>query len=116
MDLIPKTEAQKIAERINQIQGDLSNHAVKQLEAIHSLVNTPGLQQGVLDAFGTNGVAALTAYGAFHAALAVAAPGNAAPAPNISVFQPQQDGTILYVAPPAPPEPEPEPEPEPPAE
>lgn len=64
--------------------------------------------QGVMDALGSNAAAALSRYAALYAALAGIGESGDLTAPNLDVFQSQQDGTVVYVAP----EPEPEPEPD----
>lgn len=112
MSLIPKTAAQKIADRIDSRQQELANHAASVLCSIYEEVNTSGLQQDILDTFGSNAVAALTKYESMRQSLAVVLPEVPVPAPDLNVFQPQLDGTVLYVAPEPPPEPEPAPEPE----
>ena len=103
--LIQKTNAQRIAEEIDASQNELLNHVQAMLKNIHAKVNTDGEQQAILDAFGANGVKALTSYAAMFQAVSAINPATAIPAPDLTVFQPQPDGTVLFVAPP---EPEPE--------
>ena len=108
--LIPKTEAQEIAERINASQVELLNHIESQLRIFHAQVNTEGKQQEILAAFGTNATAALTKYVAMRTLILQLKPTSTLPEPNFEVFVANEDGSVTYVAPP---EPEPEPEPEP---
>jgi hypothetical protein len=108
MSLITKTNAQRIAEEIDASQNELLNHVQSMLKTIHAKVNTDGEQQAILDAFGANGVKALTAYSAMFQAVSAINPSTDIPAPDLMVFQPQQDGTVIFVAPPIP-EPAPQP-------
>ena len=85
---------------------ELLNMAASKLKRIYGRVNTPGREQAILDRLGQGEVttaAALQVYVAFQTALEMARPGGA-PAANLEVFVPQEDGSVLYVAPP-PPEP-----------
>jgi hypothetical protein len=66
---------------------------------LHALANTPGHEQAIMDRFGPNAVQALTAFVAFSGALATVKPDLSLPPANTKVFQPQPDGTVLYVAP-----------------
>jgi len=104
----PHTTAANIAEIIASVPPFL----VAQMAEAYELVNTPGQQQAILDAmpdFGVTPTQALTLYATMQTALAsIGLAGNLA-APDLTVFVPQQDGSVLYVAPP---EPEPQPEPE----
>ena len=104
-NLIQKTNAQRIAEEIDAMQQEWLNHTQSIFKAIHAKANTEGEQQAILDVFGANGVKALTSYSAMFQAVAAINPATNIPAPDLTVFQPQQDGTVLFVAPP---EPEPE--------
>jgi hypothetical protein len=96
----------RIAGEIDKITSETIRFCEYQINRIYKLANTEGQQAAIFAAFGTNGVAALQAYAAFQAAL-VAVGGNA-PLPSLEVFQPQPDGSVVYVAPPAP-EPAPQP-------
>jgi hypothetical protein len=99
MQLTTTTKAQRIASEIESITSQTLAFVEAQLTRIHALANTPGEQSAILAAFGKNGVAALSAYGAFHAALTTAITRHNAPAVDAQVFQPQADGSILYVEP-----------------
>ena len=101
-DLIQKTEAQKIAERIDASQVELINHIESQLRSFHAAVNTEGKQQEILDAFGTNAVAALSKYVAMRTLILQLKPSTTVPEPNFEVFVANQDGSVTYVAPPEP--------------
>ena len=101
-NLIPKTTAQIIAEQIDSTQGELQNHVESVLRNIYSAANTHGEQQAIMDAFGTGATAALTKYATLHAAIAALNPATSVPVPDLTVFQPQPDGTVLFVAPPEP--------------
>jgi len=103
--LIPKTTAQIIAEQIDSTQNELLNHVESVLRNIHAAANTDGEQQAILDVFGTGAIAALTKYGTLHAAISALNPATSVPVPDLTVFQPQSDGTVLFVAPPAPEQP-----------
>jgi len=51
-----------------------------------------------MDAFGTGATAALTKYGTLHAAISALNPATTVPFPDLNIFQPQPDGTVLFVA------------------
>lgn len=104
-ELIPKSEPQKIAERIDERQTELIRHVESELKSFHAAVNTPGQQQAILDIFGTNAVAALQKYVAMRSLIAQLNPATTVPDADLDVFVPNQDGSVTYVAPP---EPEPE--------
>lgn len=101
MNLIPKTTAQLVAERIDAIQSELLRHVESQLAQIYSLVNTPDEQQAILDCFASPAKAVMD-YAAMQAAVAAINPATSAPVPDQAVFQIQPDGSVLYVAPPVP--------------
>lgn len=96
--LRPKTPAELIADRIDASQQELANHIAVQLRSLYEAVDTVGLQQEILDAFGVNATAALTKYEAMRQALAIIAPDVVVPIPDLSTFQPQPDGKVIYVA------------------
>ena len=104
MNLTTTTQAQRIAGEIEQVTSETIRFCEAQVNRIFRLANTEGEQAAIFQAFGTNGVAALQSYAVFQSAL-VAVGGNA-PLPSLEVFQPQPDGSVVYIAPP---EPEPEP-------
>jgi hypothetical protein len=93
--LINKTTAQIKAEKIDALQSELQSH----VESILSLIYA---EQAIMDVFGTGATAALTKYGTLHAAISALNPATSVPVPDLTVFQPQPDGTVLFVAPPEP--------------
>ena len=99
MSLIQKTHAQIIAEDIDQGQAELLHHVEAMLCNFYAKVNTPGLQQEILNAFASNAVKAVSDYAAMFQAVSAINPNTTAPAPVLTVFVPQPDGTVLYVAP-----------------
>jgi len=105
----PHTTAATIAEIISSVPA----FVVSQMSRAYALANTPDQQQVILDAmpdFGVTPTQALTLYVTMQTALASIGLAGNLPAADLTIFQPQPDGSILYVAPP---EPEPEPTPEP---
>lgn len=101
----------QIAAEIAQINNETVSFLRAQAKRAYALVNTPGQQQEILDAFPAIGLVpaqAVAAYAAFQAALAAVGAADGIPAPDLTIFQPQLDGSVLYVAPPPPLEPEPE--------
>ena len=104
----PHTTAATIAEIISSVPA----FVVSQMARAYSLANTPDQQQAILDAmpdFGVTPAQALTLYATMQTALASIGLAGNLPAADLT-FQPQPDGSVLYVAPPTP-EPTPEPEP-----
>jgi len=95
-NLINKTTAQIKAEKIDALQSELQSH----VESILSLIYA-----AIMDVFGTGATAALTKYGTLHAAISALNPATTVPAPDLNMFKPQPDGTVLYVAPPKPEQP-----------
>lgn len=95
MNLTTITSAQRTAAEIEQLTGETIDFVETQLRRIHSMASN----SSVMEVFGTNAVLALGAYTAFHAALNAVKPGHAAPAPDTTIFQPQPDGSVIYVAP-----------------
>jgi hypothetical protein len=105
----PHTTAAAIAEIISSVPA----FVVSQMSRAYSLANTPDQQQAILDAmpdFGVTPTQALTLYVAMQTALTSIGLAGNLPAADLTIFQPQPDGSVLYVAPP---EPEPTPEPTP---
>lgn len=87
------TPAFRVAAEIEQVTADTISFVEARLKHLHSLAADPA----VLEVFGKNAVAALTAYSAFHAALSVAKLDHTAPAFDLSTYQPQPDGSVKYV-------------------
>lgn len=99
--LITKTTAQRIADEIDSAQQELLNHVEATLSTIYSKVTTTGEQQAILDAFGANAAAAISAYVAMFQAVAAINPSTSVPVPDLAMFQPQPDGTVNF-SPPSP--------------
>lgn len=95
MNLTTITQAQRTAAEVEQITGETIAFVEFQLKRLHAMAS----DQSVLDVFGTNAASALGAYSAFHAALSAVKPDHSAPAPDTTIFQPQSDGRVIYVAP-----------------
>lgn len=89
------TPAFKAAAEIEQLTADTISFVEARLNQLHDLANDPA----VLAVFGTNATTALTAYSAFLTALTVVKPNHNAPSFDLTVFQPQADGSILFVEP-----------------
>ena len=89
------TPAFRAAAEIEQITADTISFVEARLKQLHELAGNPA----VLDVFGKNAVRALTAYSAFHTALTIAKLDHNAPPFDLSVYQPQPDGSVLFVAP-----------------
>ena len=89
------TPAFRAAAEIEQLTADTISFVEARLNQLHDLANDPE----VLAVFGTNATAALTAYSAFLQALSVVKPDHTAPSFDLTVFQPQPDGSILFVEP-----------------
>jgi hypothetical protein len=89
------TPAFRSAAENEQVTADTISFVEARLNQLHDLANDPA----VLAVFGTNATAALTAYSAFLQALTVVKPNHNAPSFDLTVFQPQPDGSILFVPP-----------------
>jgi hypothetical protein len=99
MNFVQTSPAREAANEISSIITEIIGFNRESLRRIYELVNTPDQQQAILDKFGPSGVEALTAYAALQSAMELVAPGSVPPA-NAEVFVSQEDGTVLYVAPP----------------
>lgn len=112
MNFTSITSAQKTAADIEQITSETISFVEARLKQLYSLSSNPE----VLSVFGENAVPALGMYSAFLQALSVVKPDHSAPDFDLQVFQPQPDGSVIYVPPAViatTPEPTPTPEPEP---
>jgi hypothetical protein len=101
----PHTIAAKLSQNIESVVPFLRAMAKNS----YDLANTPNRQQAIMDAlpdFGVSAAEALTVYGTIYGALASLNKADGLTAPNLEIFQPQPDGTVLYV-----PRAEPDPEP-----
>jgi len=96
--LIPKTTAQIKADKIDALQSELQHHVESILSLIYAEANTEGEQQAIMDVFGTGASSALAKYATLHAAISALNPATSVPVPDPTVFQPQPDGTVLFVA------------------
>ena len=100
----------KTAATIAEIISSVPNFVVSQMARAYQLANTPDQQQAILEAmpdFGVTPAQALTLYVTMQTALASIGLAGKLPAADLTIFQPQPDGSVLYVAPP---EPEPTPD------
>jgi hypothetical protein len=102
MNLLSKTQAQTIAEQIDQINVQTIGFLKSQARAAYSLANTAGQQQAVMYAFGTNAAQALSVYAAIYQTLAALGHADDLTAPDFDVFSPNEDGSVTYTAPPQP--------------
>jgi len=100
----------KTAATIAEIIASVPAFVVSQMARAYALVNTPDHQQAILDAmpdFGVTPAQALTLYATMHNAFSSIGLAGNLPEADLTIFVPQKDGSVLYVAPPAPaPEPE----------
>lgn len=97
----PHEIAAELAEIIKSTPSFLRDRMARAYER----VNTTGQQQAVLDAlpdFGVTAGQALTLYATMQGTLNGLGMGDGLAPADLTVFVPQQDGTVLYVAPPAP--------------
>lgn len=102
MSLIQKTNAEKIAQEIDAINNEAVNFIKAMMKNSFDKANTPNEQQAIMDVFGNNAVNALTVYSTFYNALDALDQANGLAVPDFTVFSPQPDGTVIYVAPPEP--------------
>lgn len=89
------TPALRAAAEIEQTTADTISFVEARLKYLHELA----ADQSVLDVFGKNAVAALGAYSAFFHALSFVKPDHSVPTFDPLVYQPQEDGSVLYVSP-----------------
>ena len=99
MNLLSKTQAQAIAEQIDQINVQTIGFLKSQAKAAYDLANTAGQEQAIMDAFGSNAAKALSVYSAIHQTLAALGESDGIAAPDFNQFSPQPDGTVTYTAP-----------------
>lgn len=99
MTLLNLTNPQRIAHEIDAAQQELLAHVEATLSTIYSKVNTSGEQQAILDAFGTNAASAISAYAAMFQAVATINPSTSVPVPDLTIFQPQPDGSVNFSTP-----------------
>lgn len=97
----------QIAAKITSINAEVISFLQARAKEAFDLVNTEGQQQAILDAFKDMGLVpaqAVATYSAFYGALAAIGKQGSLPAPDTTVFQIQEDGSVLYVAPASDPE------------
>jgi len=111
MSLIQKSPAEKLANEIDAINTEAISFIKSMMSNAFAKANTAGEQQAIMDVFGTNADNALTVYATFYSAISALGQADGLALPDFIMFQPQPDGTVIFVAPPEP-EPAPEPEPE----
>jgi hypothetical protein len=99
MTLLTLTNPQRIAHEIDAAQQELLKHVEAMLSTIYAKVNTAGEQQAILDAFGANAASAISAYVAMFQAVASINPATNIPVPDLTIFQPQPDGSVIFAAP-----------------
>lgn len=97
MSLIEKTEAQKIADKIDGINEELFSYVRARMAEAHALANTPGQEQDIMDVFGTNAAAALNVYAVMKDALDQVGRGQGLGGVDTEVFQPKADGSVTFV-------------------
>ena len=102
MPLIQQTTAQRIAAKIDSINSESISFLRAQMQRAYDLANTQGEQQAIMDAFGVNAVQAIGVYSVMRGALDAIGAASGLPIADIEVFQPQIDGSVVYVAPPEP--------------
>lgn len=104
----PKSEAVKIADQVDASAKELANHVESMLTMMHGQISNAKDPQAILDAYGTAASKVLADYAALYQAVKSIKPDTKVPAPDLTVFVPNPDGTVTYIAPP-------KPKPEPPA-
>lgn len=92
----------QIAAEIASINNETISFLRAQAQRAFELVNTQGQEQAILDAFPALGLIpaqAIGTYAAFYQTLTALDQGAGLTAPNLQVFQSQEDGSVLYAAP-----------------
>jgi hypothetical protein len=97
MNLISQTTNN--AAQIDRINRETLSYVQSQLKRSYDLVFNDGDPQPVLDAMGENASTALQIYSAFYQALNTLDIADTIIAPDFSIYQPQSNGTVVYVAP-----------------
>ena len=100
MSLIQKSPAEKLANEIDYINTEAVSYIRSMMSNAYAKANTASEQQAVMDVFGTNAVNALTVYSTFYDALSTLGQAAGLAVPDFTIFQPQLDGSVVYVAPP----------------
>ena len=102
MSLIQKSPAEKLANEIDSINIEAISFIRSMMSNAYAKANTAGEQQAIMDVFGSNAVNALAVYSTFYAALSTLGQADGLPAADLTIFQPQPDGSVLFIAPPEP--------------
>jgi len=97
MSLLPHPVT--LAAEIDSINRETVGFLRAQAVRAYALANTDGHQQAVMDALGTQAAAALQSYAAIHGVLTDLGAADGIPAPNLSMWQVNNDGTVKYVKP-----------------
>lgn len=107
--LITIPDAQQRVMRVEQRREQMLNMIAFSLKDFFREATVKGKEQEFLNALGTKAASAMASYSAARAFLVSqdAALGNSVPAPDTSVFKPNQDGSLTFVPPPTPPTPTP---------
>lgn len=87
---------------IDSINIEVASYLRAQLQRCYDLLWHTGNPQEVLDALGSNATAALSRYAALYSALQAISEAGTLPNPDLTIYQPQPDGTVIYCPPPAP--------------
>jgi hypothetical protein len=98
-----KKTTHSITSEIAEIISKTPLFLLAQMQRAYSLINTPNKQQAILDAlpdFEITAAEAVTMYGEFYNLLNDLGFNENLNPPNPDVFQIQEDGTVIYVAPP----------------
>ena len=102
MNYLTKTKAQEKAERITARAKELASHVESTLKAMFGAITQDIDPQSVLDVFGPNAAKVLADYTAMQQAVASINPETSVLAPDPAMFAANQDGTVVYTAPPEP--------------
>ena len=98
MSLLPQSTI--IAAEIAAIDRETFSFLRAMARRSFDLANTPALQQAVMTALGSKAAEAVMTYAGIYQLLAASGQADGLSAPDTTVFQPQEDGTVVYVAPP----------------
>lgn len=85
-----------IAAEIDLINRETVGFLRAQASRAYALANTPGQQQAVMDALGSQAATAIDTYAAIHAVLTTLGAAADIPAPDFDKWQINQDGTVTF--------------------
>lgn len=88
-----------IAAEIDFINRETVGFLRAQASRAYALANTPGQQQAIMDALGTQAATALGAYAAIHAVLTTLGAAEGIAAPDFDKWQVAENGTVTFVPP-----------------